>query len=141
MNRIKTPCIGLCSTVYGDAVCRGCKRYDDEIIAWNGYDEARKGAVMQRLDGWLAQAMRDRCEVVDVERLLAGAKVLGVHGGSRAFVHHCAYEVIRRGVRVITALEDYGIRLLPAVASLPLDELRDLLDQAVFQLAVQASTA
>ncbi|HBZ99754.1 MAG TPA: DUF1289 domain-containing protein, partial [Pseudomonas sp.] len=25
-QRIKTPCIGLCSTVYGDVVCRGCKR-------------------------------------------------------------------------------------------------------------------
>ena len=115
MNRIKTPCIGLCSTVYGDAVCRGCKRYDAEIIAWNGYDEARKEAVTRRLDGWLVQAMQGRCEVIDVERLLAGA-------------------------RVITALEDYGIGVLPAVASLPVEELRDVLDQAFCQLAVQAST-
>ncbi|KAA0952431.1 DUF1289 domain-containing protein, partial [Pseudomonas sp. ANT_H14] len=23
---IKTPCVGLCSTVYGDLVCRGCNR-------------------------------------------------------------------------------------------------------------------
>lgn len=36
---IKTPCIGLCSTVYGDLVCRGCKRFHHEVIQWNGYGE------------------------------------------------------------------------------------------------------
>ncbi|MCF8976542.1 DUF1289 domain-containing protein, partial [Pseudomonas edaphica] len=28
---IKTPCVGLCSTVYGDLVCRGCKRFHHEV--------------------------------------------------------------------------------------------------------------
>ncbi|MCA4075779.1 DUF1289 domain-containing protein, partial [Pseudomonas kurunegalensis] len=31
---IKTPCVGLCSTVYGDTVCRGCKRFHHEVINW-----------------------------------------------------------------------------------------------------------
>ena len=39
---IKTPCVGLCSTVYGDLVCRGCKRFHHEVIQWNGYNEEEK---------------------------------------------------------------------------------------------------
>lgn len=38
---IKTPCVGLCSTVYGDLVCRGCKRFHHEVIHWNGYKIGR----------------------------------------------------------------------------------------------------
>ena len=34
-----TPCIGICSTVYGDEVCRGCKRTFTEVIDWNNLSE------------------------------------------------------------------------------------------------------
>jgi predicted Fe-S protein YdhL (DUF1289 family) len=37
--RTPTPCIGVCSTGIGDVVCRGCKRYAQEVIHWNGYSE------------------------------------------------------------------------------------------------------
>jgi len=51
MNKsVKTPCIGVCSTVFGDEVCRGCKRFQHEIIQWNGYDDAAKRSVLNRLE-------------------------------------------------------------------------------------------
>ncbi|MEF9896767.1 MAG: DUF1289 domain-containing protein [Pseudomonas sp.] len=135
MKKIKTPCVGLCSTVYGDLVCRGCKRYDYEIIAWNGYEEDQKHAVMQRLDILLAQAMAGKCEVFDIDCMMTGVQLLRIHGCSPAFVHHCAYQIITRGSSVINSLEEYGIRVLPAAASLRLTELRDILDQAFFELS------
>lgn len=46
----QTPCIGICSTTYGDNVCRGCSRFVDEVIAWNGYTEAQKKPLWQRLN-------------------------------------------------------------------------------------------
>lgn len=141
MDRIKTPCIGLCSTVYGDIVCRGCKRYDFEIIAWNGYAEGQKLAVMQRLDTLLAQIMRDRCEVVDVDRLMASAQALRIHGCSSAFIHHCAYQIIGRGASIIRNIEEHGIRVLPAGAGLQLTELRDVLDQTFFERSEHALQA
>ena len=55
---IKTPCIGLCSTVYGDLVCRGCKRFHHEIVNWNLYGEEEKRAVWLRLESLLVQVMR-----------------------------------------------------------------------------------
>ena len=36
-NRASTPCLGICSTTYGDNVCKGCKRFVHEVISWNKY--------------------------------------------------------------------------------------------------------
>ncbi|MRC08332.1 DUF1289 domain-containing protein, partial [Bacillus thuringiensis] len=64
-QRIKTPCIGLCSTVYGDIVCRGCKRFHHEVVNWNAYGEEEKRAVWRRLEILLAQVMTAKLEVFD----------------------------------------------------------------------------
>ncbi len=45
-----TPCAGKCSTVFGDQVCRGCRRFSDEVIQWNRFSAAQKAAIWQRLD-------------------------------------------------------------------------------------------
>ena len=38
MSQVKTPCIGICSTTsLGDKICRGCKRFNFEVIRWNSY--------------------------------------------------------------------------------------------------------
>ena len=60
----KTPCVGLCSTVYGDQVCRGCKRFRHEIIMWNGYGSSEKAAVWSRLEQLLEQVVVARIEIV-----------------------------------------------------------------------------
>ncbi len=31
-GRPRTPCVGMCSTTYGDLVCRGCRRFSHEIV-------------------------------------------------------------------------------------------------------------
>jgi predicted Fe-S protein YdhL (DUF1289 family) len=46
---VDTPCVGICSTVYGDDVCRGCKRQFIEVTNWNGYELSEKKSVLQRL--------------------------------------------------------------------------------------------
>ena len=48
INR-RTPCVGVCSTTYGDLVCRGCKRFSHEIVGWNGYDLDQQERVRLRL--------------------------------------------------------------------------------------------
>jgi predicted Fe-S protein YdhL (DUF1289 family) len=52
-----TPCAGRCSTVFGDSVCRGCRRFNHEIIHWNSYSLAQKAAVWKRLDAQLDQIL------------------------------------------------------------------------------------
>ncbi|MGO1273171.1 MAG: DUF1289 domain-containing protein, partial [Pseudomonas helleri] len=102
---IKTPCIGLCSTVYGDLVCRGCKRFHHEVIHWNGYNEDEKRAVWLRLEQLLVQVMAAKVEVFDPPALrnqLITRKIRFVEKQSE----YCwAYQLIARGARVINQLE------------------------------------
>ena len=52
-----TPCAGRCSTVFGDAVCRGCRRFNHEVIRWNTYTAEQHTAVWRRLDTQLDQIL------------------------------------------------------------------------------------
>ena len=52
-----TPCAGRCSTVFGDAVCRGCRRFNHEVIQWNTYTAQQQHAVWLRLDAQLDQIL------------------------------------------------------------------------------------
>lgn len=52
-----TPCAGRCSTVFGDSVCRGCRRFNHEVIKWNTYTPEQHTAVWRRLDAQLNQIL------------------------------------------------------------------------------------
>ena len=65
----RTPCIGVCSTTYGDLVCRGCKRFAHEVVGWNGFADAQRHVVWTRLNRLLAESVRAYVTVVDEQRL------------------------------------------------------------------------
>jgi predicted Fe-S protein YdhL (DUF1289 family) len=44
-----TPCIAICSTSQGDAVCKGCGRTFDEVQGWLGMGPAQKRAIWRRI--------------------------------------------------------------------------------------------
>ncbi len=50
-----TPCVGICSTSHGDYVCRGCKRFFNEVRDWQNFEPEQKEMVFERL----AQLKRD----------------------------------------------------------------------------------
>ncbi len=132
---IKTPCVGLCSTVYGDLVCRGCKRFHHEVIHWNGYNEDEKRAVWLRLEQLLVQVMTAKLEIFDADKLrmqLTQRKIRFVPHQSE----YCwAYQLIARGARVISQVEAYGFVLLPEFRDWTLPELRDAIDREFFLLS------
>ena len=43
------PCIAICSTSQGDAVCKGCGRRFDEVQDWTVYTPGEKRAVWRRI--------------------------------------------------------------------------------------------
>lgn len=44
-----TPCIAICSTSQGDAICRGCGRTDQEVQDWLGFSPYEKRIVWRRI--------------------------------------------------------------------------------------------
>ena len=132
---IKTPCVGLCSTVYGDLVCRGCKRFHHEVIHWNGYDEDEKRAVWLRLEQLLVQVMAAKVEVFDAHKLRQQLELRKIRFVPQQSEYCWAYQLIARGARVINQLEAYGMVLLPEFRDWPLPDLRDAIDREFFLLS------
>lgn len=44
-----SPCIGVCSTTYGDEICMGCGRTFEEVHRWNELSDKEKIQINQRL--------------------------------------------------------------------------------------------
>ena len=44
-----SPCIGHCTTVLGDDICRSCRRTFDEITRWVAMSEEERRAVNLRI--------------------------------------------------------------------------------------------
>ncbi|OQR26379.1 DUF1289 domain-containing protein [Pseudomonas sp. Bc-h] len=132
---IKTPCVGLCSTVYGDLVCRGCKRFHHEVIHWNGYNEEEKRAVWLRLEQLLVQVMTAKVEVFDADKLRQQLEQRKIRFVPQQSEYCWAYQLIARGARVINQLDAYGMVVLPEFRDWPLPDLRDAIDREFFLLS------
>lgn len=134
-STIKTPCVGLCSTVYGDLVCRGCKRFHHEVIDWNGYTDQQKRLVWLRLEQLLVQVMEGKVEVFDPARLRKQLEQRQIRFQPRQSEYCWAYQLIARGARMINQLDAYGLALLPEFRAWELPALRDAIDREFFLLS------
>lgn len=134
-QRIKTPCVGLCSTVYGDLVCRGCKRFHHEVVNWNLYGEEEKRAVWRRLESLLVQVVAAKLEVFDAGLLRGQLEQRQIRFVAQQSPYCWAYQLIARGARMIQQLDAYGIVLLPEFRDSSLPELRDAIDREYFLLS------
>jgi predicted Fe-S protein YdhL (DUF1289 family) len=91
--------VGICSTTYGDLVCRGCKRFAHEIVEWNAYEDAQRRIVWQRLTGLRDGAVEAFLSARQVAVLARRADELRVGGADRLSAPSRAYEVLRRLAR------------------------------------------
>ena len=101
----RTPCVGICSTTYGDLVCRGCKRFAHEIDQWNGYQDEQRQLVWMRLYRLREGSVRSLVSIQDRQVLRARAEELRVPDLEEMSDDNVAYEVIRRA----GALRDPGV--------------------------------
>ena len=133
--RPRTPCVGMCSTTYGDLVCRGCRRFSHEIVNWNRYGDGEKRAVWARLNALKEQVVLGRIEVTDLELLDERLRAHRIPFGEADSAAVRAYELLRRGARHMRRLEAYGLRAHEDYADLDPVELRDLVDRDLLALA------
>lgn len=134
-QRVKTPCIGVCSTGIGDSVCRGCKRFSHEVIDWNSYKPEQKRAVDERLSRFLSQCVRNRVRVVDKDLLAWQLDVQQI----RFTPHHDEYcwvfSLLKAGASQIEKPEDFGFVVLPECRHQSLVQLRDAIDEDFYVLS------
>jgi predicted Fe-S protein YdhL (DUF1289 family) len=134
-QRVKTTCIGVCSTGIGDIVCRGCKRFAHEVIDWNGYDEAQRQLVVNRLDAFLATVVNNKIDIVDEEKLLYQIRYQQLKIDLDLSPARWVYELLRAGAAQIQDPNVYGFRLKPDWQRFSLEEIKQFLDQDFFTLS------
>jgi predicted Fe-S protein YdhL (DUF1289 family) len=66
----RTPCLGICSTTYGDLVCRGCKRFAHEIVQWNGYADVQQEQIWRRLHRLRDEVVAQHLQIIDGDTYL-----------------------------------------------------------------------
>ena len=133
--RVKTPCIGVCSTGIGGNVCRGCKRFAYEVVQWNGYGEAEKAAVINRLSSLLVQVMREKIDIFDVNLLSMMLNEQRVRFLLQADPYAWVFDLLKVGAGQIDNLERFGCRVRAGSAHADLVQLRDEIDHDFFVLS------
>ena len=66
-KRSSTPCLGICSTTFGDEVCKGCKRFSHEIVSWTKYSHEEREIINDRLEKFKVQILQHRFEIFDID--------------------------------------------------------------------------
>ena len=131
----RTPCVGICSTTYGDLVCRGCKRFAHEIVQWNGFVDEQRLLVWERLFKLREGAVLNHLSIEDEVLLTESARRYRVPGLESLSLANLAYEVLRRS-GAETDFAALGIRPLGAVdnAAVLYQQIeRELYDRSVAQ--------
>jgi predicted Fe-S protein YdhL (DUF1289 family) len=122
-----TPCVGICSTTYGDLVCRGCKRFSHEIVAWNVYNDDQRLRIWHRLYGLRDQATAVFVAVSDEQRLRDAGSAARLEFRSESSLLTLSYEVLRRRARDLHSLDAIGLVALDGYRVEPV-AVRDAID-------------
>mgnify|MGYP006421123813 FL=1 len=131
---VKTPCIGVCSTVFGDEVCRGCKRFQNEVINWNGYQDSQKIAVLSRLESLKTQIMESKISIVDKKLLQSQLDTLDIKYVIEDNPFCWVFDLLRQASQSIDSLQDFGVVLKDGVEN-NLFELKKVIESELFILS------
>ena len=132
-NRTRTPCVGICSTTYGDEVCRGCKRFSFEVINWNGFTPEERESVWKRLEKLKTQIMSSRLQILETELLDNKIRHYQLKIKDDLNDLSKAFELIKQVSESFNDLEEFGIKILNKKQSLI--ELKEEIEDELYILS------
>ncbi len=133
--KTETPCIGICSTIYGDEICRGCFRTYQDIIDWNIYPDTTKLAILDSLNAQAVAILKERIEIINLELLKAKCNQFKVKIRPTWDPLTWAHALLREGIHQIQDLHKYGIQIKPDYARMRLPKFIELIDDEIFHVA------
>ena len=134
-NRSSTPCIGICSTTFGDDVCKGCKRFSHEITNWGKFSTDERAVVNSRLEQFKTTILEEKFTISDSELFESKMNELSINFNSSLEPITWIFDLLRASSNEDLNVNDFGVEILPAFSDLSLVELRDLINQEMLQLS------
>ena len=134
-NRSSTPCIGICSTTFGDDVCKGCKRFSHEITNWGKFSTDERAVVNSRLEQFKTTILEEKFTISDNELFESKMNEFSINFNSSLEPITWIFDLLRASSNKDLNVNDFGVEILPAFSDLSLIELRDLINQEMLQLS------
>ena len=134
-NRSSTPCIGICSTTFGDDVCKGCKRFSHEITNWGKFSTDERAVVNSRLEQFKTTILEEKFTISDSELFESKMNEFSINFNSSLEPITWIFDLLRASSNKDLNVNDFGVEILPAFSNLSLLELRDLINQEMLQLS------
>jgi predicted Fe-S protein YdhL (DUF1289 family) len=134
-NRSSTPCIGICSTTFGDDVCKGCKRFSHEITNWGKFSTDERAVVNSRLEQFKITILEEKFTISDSNLFESKMNEFSINFNSSLEPITWIFDLLRASSNKDLNVNDFGVEILPAFSNLSLIELRDLINQEMLQLS------
>ncbi|MFL2709995.1 MAG: DUF1289 domain-containing protein [Gammaproteobacteria bacterium] len=131
-KRSSTPCLGICTTTFGDEVCKGCKRFSHEIVSWTKYSIEEREIVNDRLEKFKVQILKDRFEVFDDKLLSKNLDQMGINFNHSLDPLTWIYDLFRAAGSQTFDLENFGIKSLKNFDAV---KVRDEINRELLELS------
>ena len=111
-KRSSTPCLGICSTTFGDEVCKGCKRFAHEIVNWTKYRLEEREIINERIEKFKILILSDRFKVIDAELLATKLEEKAINFNHSLDPITWIFDLFRAAGSQSFDLGNYGIKSL-----------------------------
>ena len=111
-KRSSTPCLGICSTTFGDEVCKGCKRFSHEIVSWTKYSLEEREIVNDRLEKFKVQILQHRFEIIDQDFFESKLEVKAINFNHSLDPLTWIFDLFRAAGSQSFDIESFGIKQL-----------------------------
>lgn len=132
-RRTRTPCVGTCSTTFGDRVCRGCKRFVHEVYHWNQYAVDDKITVINRLEALIAEVVSDYLIIKNSAQLAQALKQMGVKFNDALTPPSWLHRLATHPMPSTLTYATLGIAPKPAYKKMPIQVLIKTIDRQFFE--------
>lgn len=132
--RTRTPCVGICSTTYGDDVCRGCKRFIHEVINWNSFNPEEKESVWKRLEKLKTLIMQSKISIINETLMEEKIEELQLKINSDLNSLSKAFEIVKLTSKSFDDLNEFGIKIVNKDVSLI--DLKEEIEKELYDLSM-----
>ena len=132
--RTRTPCVGICSTTYGDDVCRGCKRFIHEVINWNSFNPEEKESVWKRLEKLKTLIMQSKISIINETLMEEKIEELQLKINSDLNSLSKAFEIVKLTSKSFDDLNEFGIEIVDKNVSLI--DLKEEIEKELYDLSM-----
>ena len=134
-TRSATPCIGICSTTFGDDVCKGCRRFSHEIISWPKYSDDERAIVNSRIEQFKIKVLQEKFSIIDPDVFHSKLSEHSIKFNDSMEPITWLFDLLRASGKQELNLEDFGVQVLPQYAHYPLPDLNQLMNTEFSELS------